>query len=202
MGKTYLPENVGLQASYPINWAAVNETRVGAWASSKPWQPVISGLIPWGIRAESKDNHGTRNQFAVNAFTWGSNVKLLIDHEGQPLASLARGNLRIYNEPRGLRWEAEPEDCPEFWELVMPALEHRLGCSPGFIPKLYSSWGADMRDHMQAELLEISLTCWPGFEATKRFIKVDTLRLLETAGAPDHLQELWARREMFNRYWR
>jgi phage head maturation protease len=203
MTRVYLPENVGLQASYPINWAAVNETRVGAWASSKPWQPIISGLIPWGVTADGRDDHGYKNCFVKGAFRWGGNdVNLLIDHEGEPLASLKAGNLRLSNEPEGLRWEAVPKDCPEFWALVLPALSRKLGSSPGFNPEVFYRFNANDRTIHRAQLLEISLTQWPGFEVTTRTTAVNIRRLLETSRAPDDLQDRWVRQELYLAQWR
>jgi HK97 family phage prohead protease len=196
MAKVYLSENNGLQANYRIDFRQAGE-------ALDPWGWVISGLIPYRVRADNRDNLGFYNQFARGSFTWGGDVKLLIDHEPAPvLASLQGGSLRLYDEPEGLRFEAIPADIEPFWRLVLPALERRLGASPGFDPQEYVEWGRFERTHRQARLLEISLTPWPGFLATQRFLRVNTRRLLETSRAPDDLQDAWARREVYNLSWR
>lgn len=204
--RVVLPGNNGLAAKYKIDWGALERQNIefkkrGRVESS--WDPVILGSIPYGERAD-RDNHGFRNVFTTGSFYWDSgDVRLLVNHEGRALASLRAGTLRLFNEPAGVRFEAVPDDSPEFWDLVLPALEHRLGASPGFDPDLFYRFGGNNGRTIQlARLLEISLTLWPGFRSTLRGIRINTRRLLEISQAPDGLQDRWVRREVYNAQWR
>lgn len=138
----------------------------------------------------SEDLGGFREQIARGAFAEalkGDDVRLLINHEGLPLARSASGTLKLAEDDRGLAIEAEldPED-PDVQRL-MPKLKRRdlsqmsfgFRVKPGGQDWAKDEEGRTVRTLKAVRLFDVSVVTFPAYPQTD--VAVRELRAWEQA---------------------
>lgn len=99
----------------------------------------------------------------------GADVRLLLDHEGAPLARTRSGTLRLSEDERGLRVEADLDPTNPIAQTVLSALRRGDMNQMSFAFRtIRDSWSADrsMRELREVQLYDVSVVTFPAYEAT------------------------------------
>ena len=127
-----------------------------------------------------------RGAFA-NTLARGADVRLLIDHEGVPLARTTSGTLRLHEDERGLAVAADLDPNNPDAMRVMSALKRGDLSQMSFAFRtIKDSWSDDMtvRELDEVDLFDVSVVTFPAYERTVAEIRS---RQLQQVGEPDRV---------------
>jgi len=99
----------------------------------------------------------------------GADVRLLIDHEGVPLARTKSGTLALAEDERGLRVEAQLDPSNPDAARVISALRRGDVSQMSFAFRtIKDSWNNDrtIRELREVQLFDVSVVTFPAYEAT------------------------------------
>ena len=99
----------------------------------------------------------------------GADVRLLVDHEGVPLARTKSGTLRIREDDKGLRVEADLDETNPDAARVMSALRRGDVSQMSFaFEPVKDSWSKDnkTRELKEVKLFDVSVVTYPAYEET------------------------------------
>jgi HK97 family phage prohead protease len=99
----------------------------------------------------------------------GADVRLLMDHEGIPLARTKSGTLMLSEDDRGLRVEADLDPQNPLAASVMSAMRRGDLSQMSFAFRtMKDSWSKDRqtRELEEVELFDVSVVTFPAYEAT------------------------------------
>lgn len=99
----------------------------------------------------------------------GADVRLLIDHEGVPLARTKSGTLQLIEDERGLRVEAELDPTNPDAARIMSALRRGDLSQMSFAFRVVKdSWNKErtVRELREVQLYDVSVVTFPAYEAT------------------------------------
>jgi HK97 family phage prohead protease len=99
----------------------------------------------------------------------GADVRLLIDHEGVPLARSKSGTLKLSEDDRGLRVEAELDPANPDAARIMSAMKRGDLSQMSFAFRtVKDSWNADrsIRELREVQLFDVSVVTFPAYEQT------------------------------------
>jgi uncharacterized protein len=99
----------------------------------------------------------------------GADVRLLIDHEGVPLARSKSGTLALEEDDRGLRVEAELDPMNPDAARIMSAMKRGDLSQMSFAFRtIKDSWNADrsVRELREVQLFDVSVVTFPAYEQT------------------------------------
>lgn len=99
----------------------------------------------------------------------GADVRLLIDHEGVPLARTKSGTLALAEDERGLRVEAKLDASNPDAARVISALRRGDLSQMSFAFRtIKDSWNSDrsVRELREVQLFDVSVVTFPAYEAT------------------------------------
>lgn len=99
----------------------------------------------------------------------GADVRLLIDHEGVPLARSKSGTLSLMEDDRGLRVEAELDPTNPDAARIMSAMRRGDISQMSFAFRtIKDSWNMDRtsRELREVQLFDVSVVTFPAYEAT------------------------------------
>lgn len=99
----------------------------------------------------------------------GADVRLLIDHEGVPLARSKSGTLSLKEDDRGLRVEAELDPTNPDAARIMSAMRRGDISQMSFAFRtIKDSWNMDRtsRELREVQLFDVSVVTFPAYEAT------------------------------------
>jgi HK97 family phage prohead protease len=99
----------------------------------------------------------------------GADVRLLLDHEGAPLARTTSGTLRLSEDDRGLRVEADLDPANPLAQTVMSALRRGDMNQMSFAFRtIKDSWSNDrsVRELREVQLYDVSVVTFPAYEST------------------------------------
>ena len=99
----------------------------------------------------------------------GADVRLLIDHEGVPLARSRSGTLKLEEDDRGLRVEAELDPMNPDAARVMSAMRRGDLSQMSFAFRtIKDSWNSDrtVRELREVQLYDVSVVTFPAYEST------------------------------------
>ena len=99
----------------------------------------------------------------------GADVRLLIDHEGVPLARTKSGTLQLSEDNRGLRVEAQLDASNPDAAKIMSAMKRGDISQMSFAFRtIKDSWSADRstRELREVQLFDVSVVTFPAYEAT------------------------------------
>jgi len=99
----------------------------------------------------------------------GADVRLLIDHEGLPLARTKSGTMVLEEDERGLRVEAELDPANPDAARVLSAMKRGELSQMSFAFKtIKDSWSADRstRELKEVRLYDVSIVTFPAYEET------------------------------------
>lgn len=99
----------------------------------------------------------------------GADVRLLVDHEGVPLARTKSGTLRIKEDDKGLRVEADLDEANPDAARVMSALRRGDVSQMSFaFEPVKDSWSKDnkTRELKEVKLFDVSVVTYPAYEET------------------------------------
>lgn len=103
------------------------------------------------------------------ADTLDKDVRLLIDHDGVPLARTTSGTLRLSEDDTGLRVEADLDAANPDAQRLMSALSRGDVSQMSFAFKtLRDNWSADRRERelLAVDLFDVSVVTFPAYEQT------------------------------------
>jgi len=99
----------------------------------------------------------------------GADVRLLIDHEGIPLARSKSGTLQMVEDERGLRVEADLDPMNPDAQRVLSAMRRGDMTQMSFAFRtIKDSWNRDrsMRELKEVQLYDVSIVTFPAYEET------------------------------------
>jgi uncharacterized protein len=99
----------------------------------------------------------------------GADVRLLIDHEGIPLARTRSGTLMLREDDIGLRVEAHLDDTnPDAMRVISAMRRGDLSQMSFAFQTVKDSWSADrsVRDLKEVRLFDVSVVTYPAYEET------------------------------------
>ena len=99
----------------------------------------------------------------------GADVRLLIDHEGVPLARSKSGTLALEEDERGLRVEAELDPMNPDAARIMSAMKRGDLSQMSFAFRtIKDNWNADrsVRELREVQLFDVSVVTFPAYEQT------------------------------------
>jgi HK97 family phage prohead protease len=99
----------------------------------------------------------------------GADVRLLIDHEGVPLARSKSGTLKLSEDDRGLRVEAELDPANPDAARIMSAMKRGDLSQMSFAFRtVKDSWNSDrsVRELREVQLFDVSVVTFPAYEQT------------------------------------
>jgi HK97 family phage prohead protease len=99
----------------------------------------------------------------------GDDVRLLIDHEGVPLARSKSGTLALEEDERGLRVEAELDPMnPDAARIISAMKRGDLSQMSFAFRTVKDSWNADrsVRELREVQLFDVSVVTFPAYEQT------------------------------------
>lgn len=111
------------------------------------------------------------------ADTLNKDVRLLIDHEGVPLARTTSGTLRLAEDDTGLRVEADLDRSNPDAQRLMSALSRGDISQMSFAFKtLRDNWSADKRERelLAVDLFDVSVVTFPAYEQTSAELRSRT----------------------------
>lgn len=122
----------------------------------------------------------------------GADVRLLIDHEGIPLARTKSGTLALEEDDRGLRVEAELDPSNPDAARVISAMRRGDMSQMSFAFRtIKDSWSSDRssRELREVQLYDVSVVTFPAYEQT-----VAELRKLKTDATVSQTNRLLLRK--------
>ena len=122
----------------------------------------------------------------------GADVRLLIDHEGIPLARTRSGTLALEEDDRGLRVEAELDPSNPDAARVISAMRRGDMSQMSFAFRtIKDSWSSDRssRELREVQLYDVSVVTFPAYEQT-----VAELRKLNTDATVSQTNRLLLRK--------
>lgn len=99
----------------------------------------------------------------------GSDVRLLIDHQGIPLARTKSGTLMLSEDEIGLRVEAQLDETnPDAMRVISAMRRGDLSQMSFAFKTVKDSWNADrsIRDLKEVRLFDVSVVTYPAYEET------------------------------------
>ena len=117
----------------------------------------------------------------------GADVRLLIDHEGVPLARTKSGTLRLSEDERGLAVEAELDPMnPDAARIISAMKRGDLSQMSFAFRTIKDSWSDDrsVRELREVKLFDVSVVTFPAYEQTVAEIRS---RLLQDQAQPPTL---------------
>jgi len=99
----------------------------------------------------------------------GADVRLLFDHDGAPLARTKSGTLRLSEDSRGLKVEAELDPANPLAQQIMSALRRGdLNQMSFAFRTIKDSWNTDrsVRQLREVQLYDVSVVTYPAYEET------------------------------------
>lgn len=99
----------------------------------------------------------------------GADVRLLIDHEGIPLARTRSGTLALEEDERGLRVEAELDASNPDAQRVLSAMRRGDMSQMSFAFRtIKDGWSSDrqVRELKEVQLYDVSIVTFPAYEET------------------------------------
>ena len=99
----------------------------------------------------------------------GADVRLLLDHSGAPLARTRSGTLRLSEDERGLRVEADLDPTNPLAQTVLSALRRGDMNQMSFAFRtIRDSWSKDgsVRELREVQLYDVSVVTFPAYEST------------------------------------
>ena len=99
----------------------------------------------------------------------GADVRLLIDHEGIPLARTKSGTLTLTEDEIGLRVEAQLDDTnPDAMRVISAMRRGDLSQMSFAFQTVKDSWNSDrsIRDLKEVRLFDVSVVTYPAYEET------------------------------------
>jgi HK97 family phage prohead protease len=99
----------------------------------------------------------------------GADVRLLIDHEGVPLARSKSGTLALEEDERGLRVEAELDPMNPDAARIMSAMKRGDLSQMSFAFRtVKDNWNNDrsVRELREVQLFDVSVVTFPAYEQT------------------------------------
>jgi uncharacterized protein len=163
--------------SAPINWLSVSEDdRRSVVYSNLEVRAAGEGntIIGYAAIFDSPSVDMGFTEFVTRgAFTKtlkdGADVRLLLDHEGAPLARTKSGTLRLSEDDRGLRIEADLDPANPLAQTVLSALRRGDMNQMSFAFRtIRDSWNSDrsVRELREVQLYDVSVVTFPAYEAT------------------------------------
>lgn len=133
----------------------------------------------------------------------GADVRLLIDHEGVPLARSKSGTLALEEDERGLRVEAELDPMnPDAARIISAMKRGDLSQMSFAFRTIKDSWNADrsVRELREVQLFDVSVVTFPAYEQTiaelrkkQEPVTVDAVSTLSLRKSQIALQKLRSR---------
>lgn len=99
----------------------------------------------------------------------GADVRLLLDHAGAPLARTKSGTLRLSEDERGLRVEADLDPTNPLAQTVLSAMRRGDMNQMSFAFRtIRDSWSKDgsVRELREVQLYDVSVVTFPAYEST------------------------------------
>lgn len=99
----------------------------------------------------------------------GADVRLLIDHEGIPLARTKSGTLALYEDARGLAVEADLDPMnPDAARVISAMARGDMNQMSFAFRTIKDSWNNDrsMRELREVQLYDVSVVTFPAYEET------------------------------------
>lgn len=99
----------------------------------------------------------------------GADVRLLIDHEGVPLARTKSGTLTLIEDQRGLRVEADLDPTnPDAARIISAMRRGDLSQMSFAFRTIKDSWNTDrsVRELREVQLFDVSIVTFPAYEET------------------------------------
>lgn len=99
----------------------------------------------------------------------GADVRLLIDHDGVPLARSRSGTLALAEDDKGLRVEASLDPAnPDAARIISAMKRGDLSQMSFAFRTVKDSWSADrkVRELREVQLFDVSVVTFPAYEAT------------------------------------
>lgn len=119
----------------------------------------------------------------TNTLQRGADVRLLIDHEGVPLARTTSGTLRLHEDERGLAVAADLDPSNPDAMRVISALKRGDMSQMSFafrtVRDTWSDMG-DVRELEEVELFDVSVVTFPAYERTVAEIRSRQLQSIAT----------------------
>ncbi len=113
----------------------------------------------------------------------GADVRLLIDHEGVPLARTKSGTMRLSEDERGLAVEAELDPMnPDAARVISAMKRGDLSQMSFAFRTIKDSWSDDrsVRELREVQLYDVSVVTFPAYEQTVAEIRGRLLQTEET----------------------
>jgi len=113
----------------------------------------------------------------------GADVRLLIDHEGVPLARTKSGTLRLSEDERGLAVEADLDPMnPDAARIISAMKRGDLSQMSFAFRTIKDSWSDDrsVRELREVQLYDVSVVTFPAYEQTVAEIRGRLLQTEET----------------------
>lgn len=118
---------------------------------------------------------------AGDGSTGAGDQRLLLEHEGLPLARTTSGTLRLVEDNHGLAFEADLDPSDPDVQRLLPKLRRGdlSGMSFGF-RVVRQAWNEDytVRDLLEVALHEISVVTFPAYEATTVGLRSEDLAMV------------------------
>jgi HK97 family phage prohead protease len=114
----------------------------------------------------------------------GADVRLLIDHEGVPLARTKSGTLRLSEDERGLAVQADLDPAnPDAARVISAMRRGDLSQMSFAFRTIKDSWSDDraVRELREVQLFDVSVVTFPAYEQTVAEIRGRLLRTDESA---------------------
>jgi uncharacterized protein len=115
----------------------------------------------------------------------GADVRLLIDHEGVPLARTKSGTLMLEEDSRGLRVEASLDPMNPDAQRVLSALRRGDLSQMSFAFRtIKDSWNSDrsVRELKEVQLFDVSVVTYPAYEDTVVSVRSKQTATVEASG--------------------
>lgn len=99
----------------------------------------------------------------------GADVRLLIDHEGVPLARTRSGSLRLWEDDKGLAMETELDETnPDAARLISALRRGDISQMSFAFRTVKDSWNEQrtVRELREVQLFDVSVVTFPAYEAT------------------------------------
>tara|TARA_R110000822_G_scaffold121075_6_gene254819 strand:- start:507 stop:1757 length:1251 start_codon:yes stop_codon:yes gene_type:complete len=112
----------------------------------------------------------------------GADVRLLVDHEGVPLARTRSGTLQLTEDEYGLRVEAQLDETNPDAARVMSALRRGDISQMSFaFETVQDSWSKDKRTRelKEVKLFDVSIVTYPAYEETTVALRSDSANSTE-----------------------
>jgi HK97 family phage prohead protease len=113
----------------------------------------------------------------------GADVRLLIDHEGVPLARTKSGTMRLTEDERGLAVEAQLDPMnPDAARVISAMKRGDLSQMSFAFRTIKDSWNTDrsVRELKEVQLYDVSVVTFPAYEETVAEIRSRLLQTEET----------------------